>query len=77
MRQVGNVSGSWKGCMADASFSSSILGQCTVDLELRGETYQGVKLKVLPSLCSDIILGHAILESHSALEMYFVERPPL
>lgn len=64
--------------MADVSLSSKILGQCTVDLELQGETYHGVKLKVLPSLCSDVILGHEFLQNHSALEMAFGgERPPL
>ena len=68
----GNVS------MADESLSSNILGQCTVDIELQEETYEGIKLKVLPSLCSDIILGHEFLQNHSALEMDFGgDRPPL
>ena len=68
----GNVS------MADESFSLNILGQCTVDIELQGETYQGIKLNALPSLCSDIILGHEFLQNHFALEMDFGgERPPL
>lgn len=70
--EKGNVS------MADTSFSSKILGSCTVKLELGDETYHDVKLKILPSLCSDIVLGHQLLQHHSCLEMQFGgERPPL
>ncbi|XP_064104081.1 uncharacterized protein LOC135213917 [Macrobrachium nipponense] len=67
-----------KVSMADESLSSNILGLCTVDLELQGETYHGVELKVLQSLCSDVILGHDFLRKHSGLEMDFGgEKPPL
>nr|XP_045611481.1 uncharacterized protein LOC123766425 [Procambarus clarkii] len=64
--------------MATVSFSSKFLGQCSVDLELQGETYHGVNLKVLPDLCADVILGHNFLQNHSVLEMAFGgDRPPL
>ncbi|XP_068220393.1 uncharacterized protein [Palaemon carinicauda] len=67
-----------KVSMADESLSSSILGLCSVDLELKGETYHGVELKVLQRLCSDVILGHDFLRKHSGLEMDFGgEKPPL
>ncbi|XP_068238623.1 uncharacterized protein [Palaemon carinicauda] len=57
--------------MADASLSSKVLGLCCVDVELQGQIYPSVKLKVLPALCSDVILGHEFLKNHSALEMDF------
>lgn len=57
--------------MADVSLSSKIFGQCAVNLKLQGETYYGINLKVLPSLCSDVILGHEFLQNHSTLEMAF------
>ncbi|XP_068246856.1 uncharacterized protein [Palaemon carinicauda] len=64
--------------MADASLSSKVLGLCCVDVELQGQIYPSVKLKVLPALCSDVILGHEFLKNHSALEMAFGgARPPL
>ena len=64
--------------MADSSLSSKVLGEYIMELKLQGETYQNVKLKVLPSLCGDVILGHNFLQNHSALEMSFGgERPPL
>ncbi|XP_068224969.1 uncharacterized protein [Palaemon carinicauda] len=67
-----------KVSMADESLSSNILGLCSVDLELKGETYHGVELKVLQRLCSDVILGHDFLRRHSGLEMDFGgEKPPL
>ncbi|XP_068240950.1 uncharacterized protein [Palaemon carinicauda] len=67
-----------KVSMADESLSSNILGVCNVDLELKGETYHSVKLKVLQSLCSDVILGHDFLRKYSGLEMDFRgEKPPL
>ncbi|XP_068246611.1 uncharacterized protein [Palaemon carinicauda] len=67
-----------KVSMADESLSSNILGLCSVDLELKGETYHGVELKVLQRLCSDVILGHDFLRKHSGLEMDFGgEKPPL
>ncbi|XP_068240062.1 uncharacterized protein [Palaemon carinicauda] len=64
--------------MADASLSSKVLGLCCVDVELQGQIYPIVKLKVLPALCSDVILGHEFLKNHSALEMAFAGvHPPL
>lgn len=64
--------------MADMSLSSKILGHCYVDVELQKQMYPNMKLKVLPSLCSDVILGHEFLKNHSALEMDFGgERLPL
>lgn len=63
--------------MANTSLSA-LLDCCTVDLELQEETYTGVRLKVLTSLCSDVVLGHEILQQHSSLEVNFGgKRPPL
>ena len=70
--EQGNVS------MADTSSLSTVLGSCKVELELGVEIYHDVKLQVLPSLCSDIVLGHQLLRNHSCLEMQFGgDRPPL
>nr|XP_045624310.1 uncharacterized protein LOC123774202 [Procambarus clarkii] len=64
--------------IATVSFSSKFLGQCSVDLELQGETYHGVNLKVLPDLCADVISGHNFLQNHFVLEIAFEGyRPPL
>ncbi|XP_045624310.2 uncharacterized protein [Procambarus clarkii] len=64
--------------IATVSFSSKFLGQCSVDLELQGETYHGVNLKVLPDLCANVISGHNFLQNYFVLEIAFEGyRPPL
>ena len=64
--------------MANASLSSKVVGFCNVGLELLGEHYSGVKLRILPDLCCDIILGHDFLKNHASLEIPFGgTRPPL
>ncbi|XP_068229271.1 uncharacterized protein [Palaemon carinicauda] len=43
-----------KVSMADDSLSSNILGLCSVDFELKGDTYHGVKLKNLTPDCRPV-----------------------
>ena len=47
--------------MVNTSLSSKVLGYCNVSLELLGEYYTYVRLRVLSDLCGDIIPGHDFL----------------
>lgn len=50
--------------LADASHSSKVACHCIANIELEGVAYSDVKLKELPNLCSDVILGHDFLGQH-------------
>jgi len=64
--------------MASTSLSSSLKGCVKVRLQILEHTYNDVKLSILPNLCTDLIVGHDILKSHSRLDLTFGgTNPPL
>ena len=50
---------------------SSIIGQCNVKIVLNGNTYRNVRLDILQSLCSDVILGYDFQKPHKNLTFQF------
>ncbi|GFT77142.1 retrovirus-related Pol polyprotein from transposon opus [Trichonephila clavipes] len=53
-------------------------GVCKVNLKIENFTYQNVELLVMKDLCSDVLIGHVILNRHSSVEIGFDgNRPPL
>lgn len=64
--------------MANSSLSTDIRGQCKVNLCVGDNVYKNVTFLIMSNLCSDIIIGHDILQSHAALEIQFHgSLPPL
>ena len=57
--------------MASTNLTKQTSGHCTVKLSYKEKTYKGVKLSLLPNLCSEVILGHDFLKVHSDLIMSF------
>ena len=57
--------------MASSSLFSTVDGSCHVDLKLQGHVYTNARLLVMKNLCTDVIIGHDILSTHSSLEMRF------
>ena len=57
--------------LACGTSSSDILGFCVTDLTLNDKCYNNVKLKVLPNLVTDVILGLAFMKRHHAVEFVF------
>lgn len=60
-----------KVSMASTSCYSTILGSCDVNLCVLNHEYINVKLSILPDLCSDVIIGHDILNRHTRVEVRF------
>jgi hypothetical protein len=53
-------------------------GHCKVDIETDGYTYKNVEMLIVKNLCSDVLIGHDILKSHSSVEIAFHgDKPPL
>ncbi|KAJ8891855.1 hypothetical protein PR048_004409 [Dryococelus australis] len=50
---------------------SEIRGKCCVDLSISEHTYTEIDLDILPRLCSNIIIGHNILNKHTSFEVVF------
>ncbi|GFV33825.1 hypothetical protein TNCV_1069321 [Trichonephila clavipes] len=64
--------------MANFSMLTETEGVCKVNLKIENFTYQNVELLVMKDLCSDILIGHDILNRHSSVEIGFDgNRPPL
>ncbi|CAI6372729.1 unnamed protein product [Macrosiphum euphorbiae] len=57
--------------LASAEHSSHLKGFVCVDLSLQGHVYKDVKLSVLSKLCTDVLIGHDILQKHSKVEVTF------
>lgn len=56
--------------MAQSSLVSRVTGLCPLTLELQNQKLN-VNLMIMEGLCSDVILGHDVLNKHKTLEMYF------
>ena len=54
-----------KGC------SSSSVGTCKVNVELKGESYDKVPMTVLKNLLTDAILGQDFMEMHQRVNIHF------
>ena len=54
-----------------ASASAIKSGECYLTLDYKNVFYPQFMLTILPSLCTDIILGHDFLSHHSSLEISF------
>ncbi|GFS72378.1 retrovirus-related Pol polyprotein from transposon opus [Trichonephila clavipes] len=64
--------------MANSSMVTEKEGVCKVNLKIENFTYQNVELLVMKDLCSDVLIGHDILNRHSSVEIGFEgNRPPL
>ncbi|GFS64928.1 putative retrovirus-related pol polyprotein from transposon opus [Trichonephila clavipes] len=64
--------------MANSSMVTETEGVCKVNLKIENFTYQNVELLVMKDLCSDVLIGHDILNRHSSVEIGFDgNRPPL
>ena len=57
--------------MASKSHIVSTLGTVSTDLELAGHTHKNIKLQVMENLCTDVIIGHDVLNQHEKLILYF------
>ncbi|GFT76012.1 putative retrovirus-related pol polyprotein from transposon opus [Trichonephila clavipes] len=64
--------------MVNSSMVTKTEGVCKVNLKIENFTYQNVELLVMKDLCSDVLIGHDILNRHSSVEIGFDgNRPPL
>ncbi|GFW11244.1 retrovirus-related Pol polyprotein from transposon 17.6 [Trichonephila clavipes] len=64
--------------IANSSMVTETEGVCKVNLKIENFTYQNVELLVMKDLCSDVLIGHDILNRHSSVEIRFDgNRPPL
>ncbi|GFT05383.1 retrovirus-related Pol polyprotein from transposon opus [Trichonephila clavipes] len=64
--------------MANSYMVTETEGVCKVNLKIENFTYQNVELLVMKDLCSDVLIGHDILNRHSSVEIEFDgNRPPL
>ena len=57
--------------MASTSFSSPVLGKCSVTILLLGATYENVRLCILKNLCCDILLGQDFMRRHESIAITF------
>ena len=57
--------------LAAGQCSTSVVGYCCVDLTVQDHMYPKVKMQVLDSLCSDIILGLDFMSKHNSLHIKF------
>ena len=57
--------------MAQPSLSSSVIGLCTTTVHVGDEAYRDFELLVLPSLCTDLILGLDFMRKHKGVKMEF------
>ena len=57
--------------LAAGQCSASVRGYCIIDLNVENQMYPCVKLQVLDSLCSDMILGLDFMSRHKSLQINF------
>ena len=53
------------------SLNTLLKGQCSINIDLLGESYSNIQLTVLPGLCCDVILGQDIMNHHSSVSFIF------
>jgi hypothetical protein len=64
--------------MANSSFSSEVMGYCSLTLKMQNHIYHDMEVLVMQNLCADFLIGHDLLKSHSSLEIEFCgDRSPL
>lgn len=63
--------GASKVTMATTTLTTEILGYCVLDIIVQGHVYKNIRLSVLPSLCSEVILGHEFMKQHEAVTLTF------
>ena len=65
--------------MASSIHSCKVEGYVVIDLDLAGQSYnEQCKVMILDNLCSDIIVGHDIMQLHDSVILKFRgSRPPL
>ncbi|GFV01785.1 putative retrovirus-related pol polyprotein from transposon opus [Trichonephila clavipes] len=51
--------------MANSSMVTETEGVCKLNLKIENFTYQNVELLVMKDICSDVLIGHDILNRHS------------
>jgi transposase InsO family protein len=67
-----------KIAMANSSLSAEPTGRCNANIEIEGYTYKGAAMLIMKNLCSDVIIGHNILQRHSSVNIAFQgPQPPL
>ncbi|GAA48338.1 retrovirus-related Pol polyprotein from transposon opus [Clonorchis sinensis] len=57
--------------MASTSLSCRTTGYACVSVRYRDTSYNGLKLFVMPNLCTDVLLGHDFLGLHGKVEISF------
>ena len=57
--------------MASTNHESQTLGSICVDITIGEHVYHNCKLKILPELCCDVILGHDVLSQHEKVVIDF------
>ena len=57
--------------MASTTHSMKIEGTCYVNLRIQNREYKNICLSVINNLCSDVIIGHDILENFKTVEIDF------
>lgn len=57
--------------MANASLSSQIMDCCLVELQIKQNTYDDIKLLVMYDLCCDAILGQDFFRRYSSVKITF------
>ena len=64
--------------MASMNLTKATEGHCLVNLTYKDKCYTNIKLSLLPNACSDIILGHDFINTHSLLQIHLSgKNPPL
>ncbi|KRY87962.1 hypothetical protein T4D_10229 [Trichinella pseudospiralis] len=64
--------------MASSALSIKALGCITVDLKVQDRLYESLRLRVLPHLCADVILGQDFHRMHESVTLnYGGNLPPL
>ena len=62
--------------MASSSLTTCTIGHCFVEVEVNGRKYDGVRLNILESLCSPLILGRDFMGRHKSVEFQFEGNSP-
>ena len=57
--------------MASTTLSMKIEGTCYVNLRIQNREYKNICLSVINNLCSDVIIGHDILENFKTVKIDF------
>ena len=64
--------------LANSALSTDIAGCSMVSLQMQDHTYPNFQVLIMKNLCTDFLIGHDLLTSHSSLEIEFQgNRAPL